>query len=242
MKAEIFMNGNTIDEMRKQHQLDRDLTLEKVFNLMLKGVSVSNPELLFIKGEVSCGNNVKLGTNIVIEGRVVLGNDVSVGSNTVLRSCTIGDGTVIKSFCLLDGSVVGDNCFVGPHAHIRPFVSVGNNVSIGNFVEIKNSNIGAGCRINHLSFIGDADLSDHVTIGAGTITCNHDGVGLNRTTIEQGAYIGSGSNLIAPLRINANATVASGSTITEEVSANTLAIARTRQIAVENWKGPKSTR
>jgi bifunctional UDP-N-acetylglucosamine pyrophosphorylase/glucosamine-1-phosphate N-acetyltransferase len=135
--------------------------------------------------------------------------------------------------------VIGENCLIGPYGRIRQGVSIEDRVQIGNFVEIKNSNIASKCRINHLSFVGDADLAEQVTIGAGTITCNHDGVGINRTIIEKGAYVGSGCNLVAPLKINTNATIASGSTITKEVSADTLTIARSRQVKIENWKGPK---
>jgi bifunctional UDP-N-acetylglucosamine pyrophosphorylase/glucosamine-1-phosphate N-acetyltransferase len=236
------MIGKKINEIRVKCQLDKEYALQKVYELILGGVQVTNPELLPIKGEVKCGKNVKFEANIVVEGKVVLGDNVSIGANTILRACNIGNGTVIKPFSLIDGTVIGTNCFVGPYAHIRPDVVVGDDVSIGNFVEIKNSNISSGCRINHLSFVGDADLAGKVTIGAGTITCNHDGVGINRTTIGQGAYVGSGSNLIAPLKINANATIASGSTITDEVAINTLAIARARQVIVKNWKGPKSQR
>ena len=233
------MNSMTINEIRERTQLDKESALEKVFELILAGVEVRMPELLHINGVISCGENVKIDSNVIIEGEVMLGDNVSVGANTVLRNCSIGNGTVINPFSLVEDAVIGESCFVGPYARIRPNVLLGNDVSIGNFVEIKNSNIASKCRINHLSFVGDSDLGEQVTMGAGSITCNHNGVSVNRTVIEQGAYVGSGCNLVAPLKINANSTIASGSTITNEVAANTLVIARSRQVIVKNWKGPK---
>jgi len=236
------MDSRIINEIRKKTQLDKESALQNVFELILTGVEVKNPELLHIRGIVSCGKNVKFDLNVIIEGDVRLGDNVSIGANSILRDCTIGKGTIVNPFSLVEGAVIGENCFVGPYGRIRPDVLIGDYVQIGNFVEIKNSNIASKCRINHLSFIGDADLEEDVTIGAGTITCNHDGVGTNRSTIEEGVYIGSGCELVAPLKVNRNATVASGSTITKEVDADTLTIARSRQVVVKNWKGPKSRR
>jgi bifunctional UDP-N-acetylglucosamine pyrophosphorylase / glucosamine-1-phosphate N-acetyltransferase len=225
--------------MRKVKK-DRKSQLLKVFKLMADGVEVRDPASIDIRGTLMCGQGVKLDMNIIIEGEVVLGNDVSVGANSILKSCKIGRSTAINPFSLVDNAVIGEHCFIGPYVRIRPDVSIGDNVQIGNYVEIKNANIASKCRINHLAFVGDADLAENVTIGAGTITCNHDGVGVNRTTIEEGAYVGSGCNLVAPLKVNANATIASGSTITEEVPGDTLTIARSLQVTVKNWQGPKS--
>lgn len=233
------MNSRTINEIRKKNQLDKEIALQKVFELIAAGVSVENPEQLHIRGIISCGENVKFDSNIIIEGNVKLEDGVLVGANSILKDCTIGKGTIINPFSLVEGAVIGENCRIGPYGRIRQGVSIEERVQIGNFVEIKNSNIASKSRINHLSFVGDADLAEQVTIGAGTITCNHDGVGINRTVIEKGAYVGSGCNLVAPLKINTNATIASGSTITNEVSADTLTIARSRQVKIENWKGPK---
>jgi bifunctional UDP-N-acetylglucosamine pyrophosphorylase / glucosamine-1-phosphate N-acetyltransferase len=233
------MNSRIINKIRKKIQLDKEIALQKVLELIAAGVSVENPEQLHIRGVISCGENVKFDSNVIIEGNVKLEDGVLVGANSILKDCTIGKGTTINPFSLVEGAVIGENCLIGPYGRIRQGVSIEDRVQIGNFVEIKNSNIASKCRINHLSFVGDADLAEQVTIGAGTITCNHDGVGINRTLIEQGAYVGSGCNLVAPLKINTNATIASGSTITKEVSADTLTIARSRQVKIENWKGPK---
>lgn len=234
------MNIKSINKIRKKIQQDKESNLQKVYELMLIGVEVKNPELLHIRGNIRCGKNVKIDLNVIIEGDVILKDDVSIGPNSILKDCTIGKGTMVNPFSIVERSVIGEKCFIGPYGRIRPNVSIGDSVQIGNFVEIKNSNISPKCRINHLAFVGDADLGEQVTIGAGTITCNHDGLSINRTSIDYGAYIGSGCNLVAPLKVNANATIASGSTITENVPADKLTIARSRQATIKNWKGPKS--
>jgi bifunctional UDP-N-acetylglucosamine pyrophosphorylase/glucosamine-1-phosphate N-acetyltransferase len=214
--------------------------LKKAYKLIAAGVVVSDPQRLDIRGTLVCGKDVEIDINVVFEGDVLLEDGVIIGANCILRNCKIGKDTQINPFSLVEEAIIGEKSFVGPYGRLRPGTRIGNSVQIGNFVEIKNSNIASRCRINHLSFIGDAELAENVTIGAGTITCNHDGVRVNRTTIEEGAYIGSGCNLVAPLKVNANSTIASGSTITEDVAGDTLTIARSRQVKIKNWKGPKS--
>ena len=216
------------------------MQLKKAYKLIAAGVVVRDPQRLDIRGSLVCGKGVEIDINVVFEGDVLLEDGVIIGANCILRNCKIGKDTQINPFSLIEEAVVGDQSFVGPYGRLRPGSRVGDNVQIGNFVEIKNANISSKCRINHHSFVGDADLGENVTIGAGTITCNHDGIGVNRTTIEEGAYIGSGCNLVAPLKVNANSTIASGSTITEDVAGDTLTIARSRQVKIKNWKGPKS--
>lgn len=234
-----------MDKVKKNYAKNRILQereelLEKAFNLIVNGVVVRDPERLDIRGNLVCGKGVEIDINVVIEGDVLLEDGVIIGANSILRNCKIGKDTQINPFSLVEEAVVGEQSFIGPYGHLRPGTRIGNSTQIGNFVEIKNSNIASKCRINHLSFVGDAELAENVTIGAGTITCNHDGIGVNRTTIEEGAYIGSGCELVAPLKVNCNATVASGSTITEEVVGDTLTVARARQVTVEDWQGPKS--
>jgi bifunctional UDP-N-acetylglucosamine pyrophosphorylase / glucosamine-1-phosphate N-acetyltransferase len=217
----------------------RNLLESKAIKLIVDGVLVHDPKRLDIRGELIFGSNVEIDINVIIEGRVVLGDDVIIGANSILKNCQIGNSTIINPFSLIDGAIVGNDSLVGPYARLRPKSVIGDNVQIGNFVEIKNSKIDKFSRINHLSFIGDADLAESVTIGAGTITCNHDGVGFNHTSIEKNAYIGSGCNLVAPLLIKKCATVAAGSTITADVSSNSLAIARSRQKIIRSWQGSK---
>ena len=234
------MDNNTIIEAKKIAQKEREVHLKKAYKLIAVGVVVRDPQRLDIRGSLVCGKGVEIDINVIIEGDVLLEDGVIIGANCILRNCKIGKDTQINPFSLIEEAVVGEQSFVGPYGRLRPGSRVGDNVQIGNFVEIKNSNIASRCRINHLSFVGDAELAENVTIGAGTITCNHDGIGINRTTIEDGAYIGSGCNLVAPLKVNANSTIASGSTITEDVAGDTLTIARSRQVNIKNWKGPKS--
>ena len=234
------MDNITITEAKKIAQKEREVQLKKAYKLIAAGVVVRDPQRLDIRGTLVCGKGVEVDINVVFEGDVQLDDGVIIGANCILRNCKIGKDTQINPFSLVDEAIIGEKSFVGPYGRLRPGTRIGNSVQIGNFVEIKNSNIASRCRINHLSFLGDAELAENVTIGAGTITCNHDGIGVNRTTIEEGAYIGSGCNLVAPLKVNANSTIASGSTITEEVAGDTLTIARSRQVEIKNWKGPKS--
>ena len=234
------MDNNTIIEAKKIAQKEREVHLKKAYKLIAAGVVVRDPQRLDIRGSLVCGKGVEIDINVVFEGDVLLEDGVIIGANCILRNCKIGKDTQINPFSLVEEAIIGEKSFVGPYGRLRPGTRIGNSVQIGNFVEIKNSNIASRCRINHLSFVGDAELAENVTIGAGTITCNHDGIGVNRTTIEEGAYIGSGCNLVAPLKVNANSTIASGSTITEDVAGDTLTIARSRQVKIKNWKGPKS--
>ena len=234
------MDNYKITDAKHRSQKEREVQLKKAYKLIAAGVVVRDPQRLDIRGSLVCGKGVEVDINVVFEGDVLLEDGVIIGANCILRNCKIGKDTQINPFSLVEEAIIGEKSFVGPYGRLRPGTRIGNSVQIGNFVEIKNSNIASRCRINHLSFLGDDDLAENVTIGAGTITCNHDGIGVNRTTIEEGAYIGSGCYLIAPLKINGNSTIASGSTITDEVAGDTLTLARSRQVTIENWKGPKS--
>lgn len=220
-------------------QEERVVLVKRALEAVQQGAKIRDPNRIDIRGELIFGNNVEIDINVIIEGRVVLGDGVRIGANCILTSSTIGSGSTIHPFSLVEEAVIGENSFVGPYGRVRPGSTLGNNVQIGNFVEIKKTQVASNCRINHLTYLGDADLAEGVTIGAGTITCNYDGAGTHRTTIEKGAFIGSGSNLIAPIKIGTNATVGSGSTITKDVPSEKLTIARSRQVTVENWKGPK---
>jgi len=222
--------------------IERHLYLERAIVAMQKGARIKDPHTVYIRGNLVCGSGVEINTNVILEGDVLLGSGVKINSNSILRDCQIGDGTVVNPFSLIEQSSVGSDSFIGPFGRIRPGCIIGNNVQIGNYVEIKNSHIGDGTRINHHTFIGDSLLADNVTIGAGTITCNHDGIEINQTVIEQGAYIGSGCNLVAPLNIGAGATIGAGSTITQNVPAAKLTLARSIQITVHEWARPKNQR
>ena len=223
-------------------QEERELMCERAYAAMKQGVKIRDPDRFDLRGELICGRNVEIDINVIIQGKVILGDNVKIESHCILISSIIGDDSIIRSYSLIEKAEIGCECFVGPYGRIRPGSKLRDRVQIGNFVEIKDSTVSSGCRINHLSFVGDANLEENVTLGASTITCNHDGVGINKLSIGEGAYIGSGCNLVAPLKIEPYATVASGSTITENVPGDKLTLARSKQVTVENWKGPKHRR
>ncbi len=204
---------------------------------MGKGVEFSRPLSVHVKGKLIVGNNIRIGSNVSFSGLVEVEDDVKIEDNCLLENCKLSNNSLIKAGSLIENSSIGRNSFIGPFARVRASSRIEEECQIGNFVEIKNSLIGDRARINHMAFIGDALLEEDVTIGAGVITCNHDGEKVNKTFIRKGAYIGSNSNLIAPLDIGENSTIGSGSSITDDVQDNKLVIARTRQIEVGDRKG-----
>jgi bifunctional UDP-N-acetylglucosamine pyrophosphorylase / glucosamine-1-phosphate N-acetyltransferase len=214
----------------------------KIEALRQQGVRFLDPRNVYIRGDLVCGTDVEIDINVIFEGSITLEDGVRIGAHGILKDARIGRNTVIKPYTMVEGSNVGADGTIGPYARLRPGTTIGDRSSIGNYVEIKNSRIGAGARINHHSFVGDADLAENVTIGAGTITCNHDGAGSAHTVIERGAYIGSGCKLVAPLRVGEGATIGAGSTITQDVPAGKLTLARSRQTTIENWRGPRGLR
>jgi len=202
-------------------------------SLIRDGVNISDPERIDILGDLICGENVCIDINVIFQGTVILGDNVTIGANSIINNSKIGNNTEIKPFTLVEGAIVGDSSFVGPFGRIREGTEISNFVQIGNFVEVKNSTIHSNCRINHLSFIGDTEMSENVTIGAGTITCNHNGVSSTKTIIKNDAYIGSGTNLIAPITIGAGSIIGAGSTITKDTSEGKLVLARAKQVEVK---------
>lgn len=205
---------------------------------MRAGVTLADPARVDIRGEVEVGPDSSLDVNVVLEGQVVLGSNVRVGPNCVIRNSRIGDGCVIEANSHIDGAVVAEACQIGPFARVRPGTELSARAKIGNFVETKQAKLGVGSKVNHLTYLGDAEVEEEVNVGAGTITCNYDGVNKFRTVIRRGAFIGSNSSLVAPVEIGANATVGAGSIITTDVPADTLAVGRARQRNVEGWKRP----
>jgi UDP-3-O-[3-hydroxymyristoyl] glucosamine N-acyltransferase len=219
--------------------IEERLLFERAASALRAGVRLRDPRSIQIRGELECGAGVEIDIGVIIEGAVALGDGVRIGAHCIVRHARIGKHTRIEPFSLVDGSSVGHHSVIGPYGRVRPGSVVGDGVQIGNYVEIKSSRIAEGSRINHHSFIGDADVAGNVTIGAGTTTCNHDGVRHTVTVIERDAYIGSGCNLVAPVRIGEGATVGAGSTITRDVPAAKLTLARSRQVTVENWQRPR---
>ena len=207
--------------------------------LMLGGVTVADPARLDVRGTVTHGSDVFLDVNVVLEGRVLLGNRVRIGPGCVVRNSEIGDDTEVFAHCVIDNAVIGPACHIGPFARFRPTSTLARGVHIGNFVEVKNSQMGADSKANHLSYVGDAQVGSGVNIGAGTIIANYDGANKHRTTIEDDVHTGSNSVLVAPIVVGAGATVAAGSTVTREVPPGKLTIARARQVTIEGWHRPK---
>ena len=207
--------------------------------LLDAGVTLADPARIDIRGMLSCGKDVSIDVNCVFEGDVVLGNDIVIGPHCVLKNVRIRAGTRIEAFCHLEDAEVGAHCRIGPYARLRPGAQLDEHVHIGNFVEVKKSRIGAGSKANHLAYVGDAEVGTNVNIGAGTITCNYDGVNKSKTIIGDGAFIGSDSTLVAPVTIGAGAYIGAGSTITKAAPADKLTLTRAKQLTVDAWKPPK---
>ncbi|MES2176530.1 MAG: bifunctional protein glmU [Gemmatimonadota bacterium] len=211
----------------------QDAKLAAALALTERGLHLDDPSRIDVLGTLTFGTNVSVGINVIFKGTVELGDDVSIGAHCIIEDAVIESGAVIKDFTTLQSAHVGVRSQVGPYARLRPGAMIGASCQIGNFVEIKATTMGTGCKINHHSFVGNATLGDDVVIGAGSITCNHDGSGVNPTTIHSGAYVGSGVMMIAPVTIGENSVIAAGSTITEDVPPDTLAICRMRDLTLK---------
>ncbi|HEY6123118.1 MAG TPA: bifunctional UDP-N-acetylglucosamine diphosphorylase/glucosamine-1-phosphate N-acetyltransferase GlmU [Steroidobacteraceae bacterium] len=220
-------------ELEAMHRADR------AKELMVAGATLVDPARIDIRGEVTLGRDVFIDANVLLEGNVTLGDRVRIGPNTVLRDVTIGADSVIHPNSVLEQSELGAGCLIGPYARVRPGSKLGAGVHVGNFVELKKTIIADGSKANHLTYLGDAVIGKGVNVGAGTITCNYDGVNKSTTTIEDGAFIGSGNMLVAPVRIGKNATTGAGSTITKDAPDGQLTLSRGKQITLEGWKRPE---
>ncbi|MDP2761845.1 MAG: bifunctional UDP-N-acetylglucosamine diphosphorylase/glucosamine-1-phosphate N-acetyltransferase GlmU [Sideroxyarcus sp.] len=207
--------------------------------LMKQGVTLADPARLDVRGNLICGRDVEIDVGCIFEGEVSLGDRVRVGAYSIIRSATIGTATQIAPYSHIDQSEVGANCHIGPYARLRPGTKLANEAHVGNFVEIKNSEIGQGSKANHLSYIGDSTVGSRVNIGAGTITCNYDGANKYRTVIEDDAFIGSDTQLVAPVRVGKGATIGAGSTITQDTPEGGLTLSRSKQISISGWQRPQ---
>lgn len=219
-------------------ELERYYQKQQATRLMENGVSLKDPARLDIRGTVKAGFDTSIDVNVILEGEVILGNRVNIAANVLIKNSVIGDDCSILANSIVEDCQLGANCRVGPFARLRPGCQLADNVHIGNFVEIKQSNIAKSTKINHLSYIGDAEVGQEVNIGAGSITCNYDGANKWPTIIGDRVFVGSDSQLVAPVKIGNDATIAAGSTITQDVAAQELAIARTRQLTKNNWQRP----
>jgi bifunctional UDP-N-acetylglucosamine pyrophosphorylase/glucosamine-1-phosphate N-acetyltransferase len=219
-------------------QLESALRAEKATQLMLDGVTLADPMRIDVRGEVIVGRDVFIDVNVVMVGKVELGDRVRIGPNCYLKDCRIEADTEMHPNCVVDRSVIGPRNSIGPFARIRPDSVLHEDVHIGNFVEVKKSEIGAGSKANHLTYLGDASVGRKVNVGAGTITVNYDGVNKWRTEIGDNAFVGSGSMLVAPIKIGANANTGAGSTLTKDAPEGKLTVARSRQITIDGWTRP----
>ncbi len=227
-----------VNSKRQLAELERIHQREVANAFLENGVTLSDPARFDLRGVLECGRDVSIDVNCVFEGSVRLGDRVKIGPNCVLKNVTIESGTEINPFSLLEDATVGANCRIGPYARLRPGAALSDEVHIGNFVEVKNSAIGRGSKANHLAYIGDSDVGSKSNVGAGTITCNYDGVNKHRTIIEDEVFVGSNSTLVAPVRIAKGSYIGAGSIISKDTPPGQLTVARAKQVSLPAWKPP----
>jgi bifunctional UDP-N-acetylglucosamine pyrophosphorylase/glucosamine-1-phosphate N-acetyltransferase len=228
-----------VNDKRQLAELEAAYRERRATELMVAGVTLVDPARFDARGPVIVGRDVFIDVNVVLEGAVTLGNRVRVGPNVVIRDADIGDDTVIHANCVIERASVGPRCVVGPFARLRPDALLREEVHVGNFVEVKKSELKRGAKANHLTYLGDATIGEKVNVGAGTVTCNYDGVNKWRTEIGAGAFIGSGTMLVAPVKVGAGATIGAGSTITKDTPDDRLTLERSKQVTIEGWKRPE---
>lgn len=219
-------------ELERRHQLNI------AHALLERGVTLMDPARIDVRGELICGRDVTIDVGCVFEGRVELADGVRIGAHCVLVNATVGAGANIKPFCHIEDATIGAASQIGPYARLRPGTALGEDVHIGNFVEVKNSTVAAHSKANHLAYVGDATIGSRVNIGAGVITCNYDGANKFRTVIEDDVFVGSDTQLIAPVTVGKGATLAAGTTLTKDAPAGKLTISRSKQVTIESWKRP----
>ncbi|MEO1889779.1 MAG: bifunctional UDP-N-acetylglucosamine diphosphorylase/glucosamine-1-phosphate N-acetyltransferase GlmU [Cycloclasticus sp.] len=228
-----------VNSKSQLNQLERHYQGKLAERLMDEGATLADKSRLDVRGNLHLkGLDTFIDINNVFEGDVSLGENVIIGPNCVIRNAVIGSNTVIKANSVLEDCIVGNDCNVGPFARLRPGTELGHGSMVGNFVEVKKSRVGEGSKISHLSYIGDADIGKGVNIGAGTITCNYDGVNKFKTVIEDGAFIGSGTQLVAPVTVGKGATLGAGTTLSKDAPADTLTVTRAKQLTLKSWKKP----
>jgi bifunctional UDP-N-acetylglucosamine pyrophosphorylase/glucosamine-1-phosphate N-acetyltransferase len=241
VSAVVCEDASEVNGINNQQQLALVETLYReraAQALMAQGVKLFDPSRIDVRGELTVGRDVEIDINCIFEGVVSLGDNVRIGANCVIRNTRIDAGSKIMPMTSIEDAIIGRNVSIGPFARMRPGSKCDDDVKIGNFVETKKAHIGQGSKISHLSYIGDTEMGRGVNIGAGTITCNYDGVNKFKTVIEDGVFIGADTQLVAPVRIARNATIGAGSTITKDVAADQLSLSRAKQITVEGWSRP----
>ncbi len=227
-----------VNDRSQLARLERAYQAEQADKLLKQGVMLRDPSRFELRGELQCGMDVEIDTNVIIEGSVSIGDNVIIGTGCVLKDCEIDDNTVIRPYSVIEGATVGEDCTVGPFTRLRPGADMRNDSHVGNFVEVKNTRLGEGSKANHLTYLGDAEIGQRVNVGAGAITCNYDGANKFKTIIGDDVFVGSDSQLIAPVIIGNGATVGAGSTVTRDVSENELVISRAKERKIADWQRP----
>ena len=218
--------------------LERKYQHDMLKHLMENGVTLIDPTRVDIRGEVDIASDVEIDVNVILEGRVSIATNVRIGAGCILKNCQIDEGTALHPYTVIEDAVIGKHCQLGPFARIRPGTELKDRAKLGNFVEVKKAVIGEGSKVNHLTYVGDAELGRDVNVGAGTITCNYDGVNKHKTIIGDNVFIGSNAVLVAPVTLETGAFVAAGSTITKTVPGNSLGVGRSRQTNIDSWQRP----
>ncbi len=245
LEAIVAKNVAETQGINDKIQLAEAEAAHRVFQarkLMTQGATLIDPNRIDVRGEVTLGQDVSIDIDVILEGNVELGDGVQVGPYCHLKDVVVGEGTKIESHSVLDTAKVGQRCSIGPFARIRPGTQLAEEAKVGNFVETKKANIGKGSKVNHLTYIGDSDIGTNVNVGAGTITCNYDGANKHQTVIGDNAFIGSGTQLVAPVTVGAGANIGAGSVITKDAPANQLTVGRGRQVTIEGWSRPQKKR
>jgi bifunctional UDP-N-acetylglucosamine pyrophosphorylase/glucosamine-1-phosphate N-acetyltransferase len=227
-----------VNNKQQLQDLERQYQRALAADLMEQGVTLIDAERIDVRGELVVGQDVEIDVNVVFEGRVSLGDGVRIGANCVVKNCEIADGVNIEAFSHLDSAQIGADCVIGPYARIRPGTVLAEKVKIGNFVETKKAVIGYGSKVNHLSYVGDTLMGQNCNIGAGTITCNYDGVNKHQTKIGDNVFVGSDTQLVAPVEIENDATIGAGSTITKTAPSGELTLSRSKQLTIKGWQKP----
>ena len=239
VKPDAYFEVLGVNSKPQLARLERILQWENAQTLMAKGVHIADPARIDIRGELSCGRDVFIDIGCVFEGEVVLGDRVTIAPHCVIRNANLGPNTKVLPFSHIDDAVTGEHCRIGPYARLRPGTRLANEVHVGNFVETKAAEIGSRSKANHLAYIGDASIGRNVNIGAGTITCNYDGANKHRTVIEDDVFIGSDSQLVAPVTVSRGSTIGAGSTVTRDTAPGELTLSRSKQVTVPGWKRPE---
>ncbi|QOC22939.1 bifunctional UDP-N-acetylglucosamine diphosphorylase/glucosamine-1-phosphate N-acetyltransferase GlmU [Wenzhouxiangella sp. AB-CW3] len=243
-RVEAVVAGDASELMGANDRLQM-AALEAVFQrrarraLLEQGAALADPDTVQVRGDVEVGRDVFIDVNVVLQGRVRLGDGVSVGPGSVLSDCELAAGTEVQPYCVIEGAKTSGACSVGPFARLRAGTELAEGVKIGNFVETKNARLEAGAKASHLSYVGDAAVGAAVNLGAGTITCNYDGVNKHQTIIGERAFVGSNTSLVAPVEIGAGATIGAGSVISSDAPAGQLTLSRARQRSISGWKRPE---